>query len=35
MNIYKTSSLYDFDELMLLGNGLIIGKKQDEEEQQT
>lgn len=33
MNIYKTSSLYDFDELMLLGDGLIIDKKQDEEEQ--
>lgn len=33
MNIYKTKVLYDFDELKLLGNGLLIDKKQDEEEQ--
>ena len=33
MDIYRTNVLYDFDKITLSGKGLLIDKKQDEEEQ--
>ena len=33
MDIFRTNVLYDFDENNISGKGLLINKKQDEEEQ--